>query len=464
MSDEAGPSSAIGHSVPLPTSSTTDSSVSVAPTKAAASTVDVGKRVLDERDAAASVKQGRKRPKAETKRDTGLTNHEAAMDEAANAEHEAVKEDAQTQPWLTASEPGPSRLPLEERKEAKLGELEPPLANATLADEVVEGGAGTTVEFGGKEDKTGAEEGIQDAASTSNRKKSVKSRGKGKSKAAAGADPSNRPPAPTEILFSSPWPATQSDLFPDASSGIAALHVWSKAAGFNVRKRSSYLEEWRKSPFVYLECKKSGVYKNRHGVTEETRRRNRTIERMSCPFRAKVQLKDAEKENATWKLSVNCADHNHLPFETMQGPMAIGSASAGGVKGGSAGQAALESLPGEQGAEQGDHAPGGQDATNQNQATEAIAFLAAQALQSQPSTATRDAEAQAGFVQQEHQEAEEEGDGQEGMREQEAREEAEAIATLDSSGAAEVHMTGYEEDEDGQTNEDVEALDPAPEA
>ena|SRR5271170_6457418 len=99
--------------------------------------------------------------------------------------------------------------------------------------------------------------------------------------------------------------------YPDRDSLVQGVQAHAKTYGYNVSiKASSNKSEKKPSRVdkVWIKCDRGGEYRARGGLTEETRKRQRTSRMIGCPFRLV-----ASNAAGVWTFEIEDGTHNHGP-------------------------------------------------------------------------------------------------------------------------------------------------------
>lgn len=114
---------------------------------------------------------------------------------------------------------------------------------------------------------------------------------------------------PREIIFrTEPMEGDFPDAFESKDELVDAVQAWGKRHGvvISVKNSAKYC--------AILVCHRSGEYRNYHGLTAETRKRNTSSHKVGCPFRLR-----AAKRNGRWRVEVRETGHTHEPLDDPAG-------------------------------------------------------------------------------------------------------------------------------------------------
>lgn len=97
-------------------------------------------------------------------------------------------------------------------------------------------------------------------------------------------------------------------IFPSREAAITSAKAFAKEHEYQLVIGHSYKTKQGETNRILLACELAGEYRNHHGVTPETRQRNRFSRKTNCPMRCMVQKKRFSQE---WVLVIKCVEHNH---------------------------------------------------------------------------------------------------------------------------------------------------------
>ncbi|CAB5383778.1 unnamed protein product [Rhizophagus irregularis] len=93
-----------------------------------------------------------------------------------------------------------------------------------------------------------------------------------------------------------------------------SAQAFANSQGYALVKKRTRKDRHGELKNMSIRCDRGGVYINRMGLTEETRKRHKGTRMIECPFEL-----HAARRNGLWCLEVHNANHNHECSEDMSG-------------------------------------------------------------------------------------------------------------------------------------------------
>ena len=97
-------------------------------------------------------------------------------------------------------------------------------------------------------------------------------------------------------------PPPETIRYPSRKALLDGLQSHARSNGYAVSIRRYNAKDHA----LYLKCDRGGIYKTRHGLTNENRLRDTSTRLVDCPWSVRANLKDEE-----WTVKVRNGQHNH---------------------------------------------------------------------------------------------------------------------------------------------------------